>query len=173
MNWIQLAMFVVYVVCAGVAGAAIHSFLRGKDSSPNRILALGEIFLLGSILLIGEMLFLSLVKLYKAPLLWSAVVLNIGFLFFPIVRRECAQIFSKKISWNVPLIAFLLLLGFFLFRNCYFLVDVDSHAAYLYTQKLWLEHGTSLFASAAMDMRVFVPQFNAVPYALGISVFPQ
>ena len=172
MNWIQLGMFVGYVLCVWAAGTAIHSFFNPKGVSPNRILYLGETLLLGSILIVGEMLTMSLVKLYKAPFLWGAVAANLGFFVIPKVRRAAAGFFTPGVRWSAPFIAFIFLVAFFLFRNCYFLVDIDSHSAYLYTQKLWLERGTSIFADTAMDMRVLVPQFNAVPYALGISVFP-
>jgi hypothetical protein len=53
----------------------------------------------------------------------------------------------------------------------YFLVDVDSLSTYLFTQRLWLESGTSLIGSPTNDIRIFVPQFDAIPYSLGISVF--
>lgn len=36
-----------------------------------------------------------------------------------------------------------------------------------------LFHKGSIFASPALDFRILVPHFNAVPYALGLSIFPQ
>lgn len=172
MNWAQFGMFAVFVFCVWTAGIAIYGFLDPKGSSYNRALYLGETLLLGSILVVGEMFALSLVKLYSKPFLWGIVGSNLLFFLLPHTRRHCAEFFTKKTKWDFSLAGFILLAVFFFFRNCYFLVDADSHSTYLYAQKLWLEHGTSIFAGPAMDMRVFVPQFNAVPYALGLSVFP-
>jgi hypothetical protein len=99
-------------------------------------------------------------------------VANFLFLMAPALRRHWAEFLGKKTRWDAPLAALWILTLFFMFRNCFFLVDVDSHSTYLYAQKLWLEHATSVFASPALDIRVFAPHFNAVPYALGLALFP-
>ncbi|MCX5681467.1 MAG: hypothetical protein NT079_04215, partial [Candidatus Omnitrophica bacterium] len=137
----------------------------------NRFIYLGECFLLGAILVIGELLFLSLVRLYHGPFLWAVVMAQFIFLFVPSVRAQCARIFSHSIFWDFPFVVFLLLLAIFIFRNLFFLVDVDSHNVYLYAQKLWLDQGTSLWGNRGVNVAIFTPHFNAVPYALGISLF--
>jgi len=172
MNYLQFGAFIVYVCAVSTAGIACHRFLNPAGTYRNKALYLGEALLLGSILVIGEMLFLSLVHLYHGFCLWGVVLLNFAFLVSPSIRHGGGLLFKKGIKWDLPLAGFFVLVFIFLFRNLYFLVDVDSHSTYLYTQKLWLEHGTSLFAARALDMKIFVPQFNAVPYALGISLFP-
>ncbi|MDP8213478.1 MAG: hypothetical protein P9X22_09380 [Candidatus Zapsychrus exili] len=139
----------------------------------NRFLHLGEVLMLGSIVLAGEMLLLSLLKLYTAQFLWSVVFLNYFVLINRDVRLKVKELFSLNISWDIPLFGFIFLIGFFMFRNCYFLSDGDSHSTYLLAQKLWLENKTSIFGNASMDIKIFVPHFNAVFYGLGLSVFPK
>jgi len=39
-------------------------------------------------------------------------------------------------------------------------------------QRLWLDHGTSIWGDAGVDCTIFVSQFDALPYALGLSIFP-
>jgi len=172
MNWVQIALFFVYCLSVLSAGIAVYRFLNPRLEIINRTLYLGESLLLGSILVIGELLLLSLVHLYKASFLWGVVILNFIFLLIPSVRQGWKVFGAKKLVWDVPLVVFFLLIGFFFFRNCYFLIDVDSHSTYLYAQKLWLEHGTSIFASPALDIKIFTPHFNAVPYGLGLALFP-
>jgi len=173
MNYLQFSAFIIYLFVTLTAGIGCYTLLNPHGVYKNRALYLGETLLLGSILIIGEMLSLSLIHLYHGCYLWGFILLNFTFLSFPSVRRQWGLLFKKSIVWDVPLVACLFLMALFLFRNLYFLVDVDSHSTYLYVQKLWLEHGTSLFASRALDMKIFVPHFNAVPYALGISLFPK
>ncbi len=170
MNYLQFTAFFIYVGAVLVAGTACYQFLNPPNHK-NRSLYLGEVLLLGSILIIGQMLLLSMSSLYRGPYLWAAVLLNFSFLFYPRVRKAWGILF-KKPAWDLPLIAFIVLIAVFIFRNMFFLVDVDSHSTYLYAQQLWLTHETSLFASPALDMKVFVPHFNAVPYALGLALFP-
>ncbi len=172
MNWLQMGAFSVYILVLLNAGIACFQWLNPRQNYINRVLCLGETLLLGSIIVIGEMLFLSLVHLYTGFWLWGTLLLNFSFLLLPSTRRGWAMLFKKNINWDLPLVSFFILVLFFLLRNCYFLVDVDSHSSYLYAQKLWLEHTTSIFASPALDIKVFVPHFNAVPYALGIVLFP-
>ncbi|MBI4308799.1 MAG: hypothetical protein HY591_00555 [Candidatus Omnitrophica bacterium] len=172
MNRLQFGLFFIYVLSMLSAGMAWRRWLSRDGLGPNRVLFAGESLLLGSIIIVGQMLVLSLLHLYKAPWLWLAMLSNFLFLLWPPAAAGWKSLFGVKVRWDVPLISFAALLGIFMFRNCYFLVDVDSHSTYLYAQKLWLEHGTSIFASPALDVKVFVPHFNAVPYALGLSVFP-
>jgi hypothetical protein len=172
MNWIQLGLFLIYVATMLSAGVAFHRLIFSRVTT-SRALALGEALLLGSILIVGQMLLLSLLHLYTAGWLWFVVGANLLWWVLPSVRQHSASIFSFRLfRFDAPLIIFLLLVLFFMFRNCFFLLDVDSHSTYLFAQKLWLEHKTSIFASPAMDIKIFVPHFNAVPYALGLSIFP-
>jgi hypothetical protein len=172
MNWLQIGAFFVYILALLSAGIGCFQWLNPRQNCINRFLYLGETLLLGSIIVIGEMLFLSLVHLYTGFWLWGILLLNFSFLLLPSTRQGWTMFIKKNIDWDLPLVSFFILVLFFLFRNCFFLVDVDSHSSYLYAQKLWLEHATSIFASPALDIRIFVPQFNAVPYALGIALFP-
>ncbi len=171
MNHLQLLLFVIYVIAVYTTGAAIQHFLFKRPQMPSRTLFIGEALLLGSIWLIGLMLVLSLLHLYQATFLWALVAGQFVFLLSAPVRQHWGAPW-KGGRWDIWLILFCALLGFFFFRNCYFLIDVDSHSTYLFAQKLWLAHKTSIFASPALDMKVFVPHFNAVPYALGLSLFP-
>jgi len=173
MNWIQMVLFVLYVTAMLMSGLAWHGLIVPKEKTINRFVHLGEALLLGAMIIVGEMLILSLIgNMYKAIYLWGAMALNILCIFLPHVRRGWCQIFARPVRWNTSLVIFILILLIFAFRNCYFLIDSDSSSTYLFTQKLWLEHGTSIFASTAVDMRIFVPQFNSVPYALSLCIFP-
>lgn len=172
MNYAQFAMLAVFFLSVLSCGLAIYNYINREGSSfINGSVFLGETLLLGSTLLVGELLLLSLLGFYKAPYLWGAVLLNYCFLFSARIRRSCAFIFSKRFNFDLPLLLFILLAAVFIFRNCYFLVDVDSQSTYLFTQKSWLACGSSLTGDAASDLRLFAPQFNAVPYSLGLSVF--
>lgn len=172
MNYAQFGMFAVFFFSVVSCGLAVYNFINRENKSfINGSIFLGEVLLLGSTLLVGELLLLSFAGLYKAPYLWSAVFLNYGLLFSAKNRRSCALFLNKKAVFNLPFLLLMLLLAVFVFRNCYFLVDVDSHGGYLLTQKIWLSAGTSLIGDAGFDARLFVPQFNAVPYGLGLSVF--
>ena len=174
MNYLQLALFIVFALSALCAGAGLFVFLKEKDAlMKKRLICLGESWLLGSICLIGQLLLLSLVGWYKAEVLWGVVVLQYGFLLNPSVRRGIGDLFARPWNWNLPRIIFALLMAVFVFRNYYFLVDVDSHSTYLYAQKLWLAHGTSIFADRGIDTRTFVSHFDCVPYGLGISLFKE
>lgn len=171
MNKVQIGLFFLYVLSMWAVGSTVWQLISAGRGVSNRAWYLGESLLLGGMVIVTQMLFLSLVGLYKAPFLWAAVICNLACLFFPSGHRAW---FLLKGRWplNPATLIFFLLVAIFMFRNCYFLVDVDSHSTYLYAQKLWLEHGSSVFSSRALDMKVFVPQFNAVPYALGLSIFP-
>lgn len=172
MNYLQFVMFLVFFFSVVCCGLAIYNFINKENKSfINGSVFLGEILLLGSALLVGELLLLSLVGLYKAPYLWGAVLLNYSFLFSVGIRRYCSLFFKKGLKFDLPLFLLILLMAIFIFRNCFFLIDVDSHGGYLFTQRVWLASGTSLIGDARYDARLFVPQFNALPYGLGLSVF--
>ena len=174
MNHILILLFFVYVGSMLVSGFCIYSYINKKrDGYINRGVLIGENLLLGSILMIGQMMILSLLKLYSAPFLWMVALLNYLFLFNKKVRDNIAELFTEVINDKAALVMFIGLLAVFIFRNMYFLVDVDSHSTYLFAQKLWLENKTSIFGTVAHDVRIFVPHFNAVPYALGLSIFPK
>jgi len=172
MNWVQIGLFVAYVFFVLLAGVGIYDILSRKIKSViNKSLYLGEALLLGSIFLVGELLVLSLLHLYKAPFLWGAVALNCLFLKKQSVRKNFTFLFNKKCFFDITNVVFLVIVGVLVFRNLYFMVDVDSHSTYLYTQKLWLSAGTSLIGSVGHDIRIFIPQFDAVPYSLGLAFF--
>ncbi len=172
MNYIQLILFLIYAAALFIAGLAIYLFMN-KDNKAylNRSVFLGESLLLGSILVVGEMMVLSLIGLYKTFFLWGIVFLNYGFLWYPTVRKQLLDLLRPKSSGRLSTGLFISLLLIFIFRNCFFLVDVDSHSTYLFAQKLWLAKGSSLVGDVATDIRIFSPHFNAVPYALGLSAF--
>lgn len=172
MNYLQFAMFTVFFFSVLSCGIAIYNFINKEGKSfINGCVFLGEVLLLGSTLLVGELLLLSFAGLYKAPYLWTVVLANFYFLFNDRNRNSLRLFFNKKEWLSIPFLLLLLLIAVFIFRNCYFLIDVDSHGGYLFTQKIWLSAGTSLIGDASYDARLFVPQFNAVPYSLGLSVF--
>jgi len=173
MNYSQFGLFIVYALSSLVCGMAVYAFLKAKVFEFNRSVFLGEALLIGSIVIYGQLMFLSLIYLYKGFFLWGAVSANFLLLFNSDTRKTIKKFFSKKLSWDVPLVIFCLLVLFFIFRNCFFLYDVDSHSTYLYSQKLWLAQGTSFVGDMATDIRVFNPQFDAVPYSLGLSIYPQ
>lgn len=176
MNQLQFGLFTMFVFSVFITGNSIFCFLDKEEKSllkTNRSLYFGEVLLIGSIFLIGQFLILSLIGLYRAGYLWGVVSLNYLFLFNKDVRSRIGYICSKKISGIIPSLLFILLAGILFFRNCYPMFDVDSLSSYLFTQKLWLSFGTSIFGSPAYDIRIFAPHFNAVPYGLGIGVFGQ
>ena len=172
MNFLTLLLFFIYCGAIFILGAAIYSCINSQNQNHiNRYVLAGEILLLGSIILIGEMLVLSFCYLYSALFLWSAVILNYGFLLNKSVRKIIYQGFGKPCQFDLLSITFVGLLLIFFFRNLYYLSDGDSHSTYLFAQKIWLSAQTSLVGSPGMDMRLFVPHFNAIPYALGLSLF--
>lgn len=173
MNFIQFGLFFIYIFSLLVTGIGIYSLLNPKNENYlNRPVFTGEVLLLGGTILVGEMLVLSLVGFYKAPFLWGAVLLNFAFSLKSRVREQFAFLLKQKVKMDFALVVFSVLLLVFVFRNLFFLVDIDSHFLYLYAQKLWLAKGSSLVGDVATDMRIWVPHMNAVPYALGLSLFP-
>ncbi|MBF0595615.1 MAG: hypothetical protein HQL22_11715 [Candidatus Omnitrophica bacterium] len=174
MVYFQFLLFFVFVCSVLILGSGFHAFINTKrETIFNRCSCLGESLLLGSILVVGELMILSLLGAYKAPYLWAAVLLNFLFLLIPKARENLKTIVLQKVHLDLPLIGFILLLGLFCFRNCYYLFDVDDLLTYCYTQKLWLSAGTSLVGTSASLNSIFLPMFDAVPYSLGLSVFGQ
>ena len=174
MNYFQYGLWLLYIASAAGVGTAVHRWLNQEgESRLHPFVFLGEVFLLGCTVIYAEMMVWSLVGLYKGPLLWLAVVGNLIAWGAGAVRREWAAEVLKKFRWDLPTVIFIALFFWFIFRNSYFMVDPDSHKTYLYTQKLWLAGGTSLVGNPGTDITVFIPQFDAVPYGLGLSVFPQ
>jgi len=167
-----MGLFLIYVFSVFTAGAGWRGILA-KTERPvsNKSTYLGEVLLCGSILLIGFMFLLSFFRLYNAWCLWGAVAVPFLFLGVPGVRKDIRSFLKEGSGWSVPNLIFCVLIGIFIFRNIFFLVDVDSNSTYLYAQRVWLDHGTSLIGSPGHDIRFFIPQFDAVPYALGLSIF--
>lgn len=174
MNFIQFGLFGVFFLSSCVAGIVFYHYIDDKKIFfRNRYLFLGETLLLGSIVHVGIMLLLSLVHLYSAPFLWTGILLPFLFLTNEKVRDTFKELILSKPKVDLPLILFVLLLAIFVFRNCFFIMDIDSHSGYLLAQKIWLEQGTSLYGNLGTDKYIFAPQFNAIPYALGLSIYPQ
>jgi hypothetical protein len=172
-NIAQILMWVAFMGALLVSGVALRRVVLPEKDISGVSLWLGECLLLGSIWVVGLLVFVSLLHLYVAVVIWGVVLAQYICLLQDSVRREinaqCRSLLSIDVfSWIA-----VLLLMFFLFRNCFFLVDVDSHSTYLYAQKLWLHYKHSLFADTALDVKALVPHFNAVPYALGLSIFPR
>lgn len=172
MNYIQFLLFVIYVSSALCAGSYICWRIGYPADRMNRWVYLGEALLLGSIWIYGQMMILSLVGLYRGEFLWAGVFLNFLVLFVPAHRDYLMRCLWRHINVTLIKSVVLILIGIFIFRNLYFLVDVDSHSTYLFTQKLWLSVATSLVGDAGTPILIFGPQFDAVPYGLGLAVFP-
>ncbi len=172
MNYLVFGLFFLYALSVLMAGMGIYQLLNPRNEAyVNHHVFSAEVLLLGAIVLVGEMLLLALFGLYRAMFLWGAVIFNFGFLFSPLVRANLRRLFFAR-QLDGPSLIFLLLLAVYLFRNSFFLVDIDSHNVYLYAQKLWLAHGTSRVGDEATSFTIFTPHFNAVPYALGLALFP-
>ena len=173
MNYLQFLAFFLYLIAVFLSGLGIYSILNKSEIRFNKITCLGESLLLGGISLVGQLFILSLLHLYKNPYLWAIVFLNYAFIFNNNTRRLFRKLAGFKFRFNIPVVIFAVLLGVLTFRNLYFLTDVDSLSTYLFTQRLWLESGTSLIGNSMSNLRIFVPQFDALPYSLGISIFAQ
>ena len=171
MNHLQLALFLIFVASALCAGSALYAFAADGKSRLNRFILLSEILLLGLIVLQLEFMLAGMLHIYNAAGLSAAVLGNYVFLWSAKARGLLKELFSSA-RWDLPLIGFVVLLGGFVFRNSFFLVDVDSHSTYLFAQKIWLHYKTSLFADTALDMSTFTPHFNALFYSWGLSFFP-
>lgn len=173
MNSIQFSLFFIYFFSMVLLGLWIYGWLGLSIHKEQKLLILGEICLLGGILCAGEFLILSCFGLYQGIFLWAVVLAHYLLLFYRPLRKSLSEFFSGKTNIDLPKIFLFILLIIFFFRNCYFLVDVDSHSVYLFSQKLWLTKGTSIFADPGIDSRIYVPHFDAIFYSLGISLFGQ
>jgi len=174
MNFIQFGLFIIYAFSLLVVGLRVYWLIAPAQETPlNYYVHLGELLLLGSIVLVGEMLLLSLIGFYKSPFLWGAVAANLSFLMLKSIRLHLIYLIQRLRYAGIAGFCFILLTSTMVFRNCYFLIDVDSLSTYLYAQKMWLEKGSSLVGGVGTDFRAFLPHFDGVPYALGLSVFPQ
>ncbi|MFC1510384.1 hypothetical protein ACFL49_01870 [Candidatus Omnitrophota bacterium] len=173
MNWIQFLLFDIFLGSLFLSGVMIYGWMDFKrPRSVNRFMYAGEVLLLGAGWIVGLLMILSLVKLYTAAYLWGAVLSSYLFLFNRRCRTDVIAFIQATLKIRLAHVAFFLILGVFIFRNCYFLIDVDSLSTYLFTQRLWVDAGTSLVGGPLHDSRIFVTQFDAVPYSLGLSVFP-
>ncbi len=174
MNYIQFILFFIFAIGAFLAGLPVYSRLTKEDSLKScRSIFLGEVLLIGSILIYAGLMIVSMLGLYTVHFIWGVVGLAYLAIFDKNSRDEILALFKKEAAFSLPVIVFIVMAAVFFYRNCYFLMDVDSHTAYLLTQKIWLENKTSLIGSPALDLRVYVAQFDAVFYGLGLSVFPR
>ncbi len=174
MNYIQFFLFLVFSFSALGQGIWIYRWLNPKnDFYLNKSIYLAEVLLLGAAWIIGFLVIFSILGLYRGYFLWAIVGLGYGSFLLPNVRED-AKKFLIVSRWDIPKILFLVLLGVFLFRNSFFLFDVDNMRNYLYSQRLWLEHGTSIIKYVGYQFfSIWVPQFDSIPLALGLSAFPQ
>ena len=175
MNHIQFALLLFFGGAAFISGVAIYIYINAQKSAiaSNRAIYLGETLLLGSTVIYGLFMLLSLVHLYMRNFLFAAVAINYLWLFRKEVRMEIGRFFKKPLPSSASFYVLILFLGFFIFRNYFFMVDIDSHSSYLNAQKIWLSHKTSIVASPGIDIRVFTPHFEDVLGALGISFYPK
>ncbi len=171
-NYFQMALCAIVILSILVLGIKVYQWLDPRQRSLlNRYLYLGEVLLLGATALIGAFLFLSLVGLYRSPFLLAVTGLNFLWLFDPAVRHDLRTYIFKPIRWDIGTALFLAAAGFFIFRNCSFLTDVDSFSNYLFTQQLWLQHGSSLVGTPSEAYSIFLPQFDYVLDSLGLALW--
>lgn len=137
----------------------------------NRSIYLGESFLLGSSWIIGLMMILGFLHLYRPAPLWGVVLANFLFLLGRNIRQEFRKVVFQKIRIDLPLFVLMIFLAFFIFRNCFYLIDIDSVMGYAFTQRFWLDAGTNLVGTDVDYWATFLPQYDSVPYALGIALF--
>ena len=175
MNFAQFGMFFVFLGSVFIPGVYLHYFLSDRDSFKiNKAVFLGESLLLGSTLLYAAIMLLGMCHLYTKLFLWGATLINFLFLISKHTRRQIWDLIKiEKFKFSFPFTIFILLMIWFVFRNCFFLVDVDSHSTYLLTQKLWLTFKKITVADPGIDARFFIPQFDTIFYGLGLSVYPQ
>jgi len=172
-NYIQFLLFLVFVFSALGQGLWIYRWLNPKNEFYiNKSIFLAEVLLLGAAWMIGFMVIFSVIGLYRGDLLWTMVGLGYVSFLLPKVREDTKNIFIIS-QWTTPKILFLLLIVVFLFRNSFFLFDVDSMRNYLYSQRVWLEHGTSIVKYIGYQFSIWIPQFDSIPLALGLYAFPQ
>lgn len=174
MNHVQIGLFIVSVFSILSCGIWAYSFLdKNFDSKVNKSLFLGESLLLGGIIMVGEFLLLSMFGLYSWLFLWGAVFINYFFLLSGNVRRGFLELMPTRRHIDLWRGLFIILVLIFLFRNLYFMVDVDSLSVYLYTQKVWLANHSSLVGDATYHAGVFAPQFDTILSSLGLSLYGQ
>jgi hypothetical protein len=174
MNYSQLFIFFLFFFSVLSLGTGFYnSFFKGKVSYLNKLIFLGEVLLIGGSLFVSELLLLSILGLYRPFFIFGVLVGNFVLLFRPDVRSGITGLFTLKLHFNVASFVFILLAAAFIYRNCFFVFDIDSISTYLFTQKLWLVHGGSIFGSSTDDIRIFVPHFDYVPTSLGIILFGQ
>ena len=173
MNYLTFFAFGYYLVLVFIAGIGVFAIFDKKDKlMQQRSLFLGEVLLIGNVLIVGEMITFSFTHFYYGLNLWFLVSLNFLFLFRS-QTRDYLKLFSPgRIGFDAGFTLFVLFLGLFTFRNCYPLIDVDSHASYLWMPKLWIQHGTSIFKDV-IDVRAYWTHLESVPYALGMVLFGQ
>ena len=173
MNYIQFLLFLVFVFSALGQGIWIYRWLNPQNEFYlNKSIYLAEVLLLGAAWMIGFMMIFSVIGLYRGELLWAIVGLGYGSFFSQHVREDTRKFFLIS-RWTISKILFLSLVVIFLFRNSFFLFDVDSMRNYLYSQRVWLEHGTSIIKYIGYQFSIWVPQFDSIPVALGLYAFPQ
>ena len=174
MNHIQFGLFTLFWVSVLISGSYFYSHLTKRDPlKGNRCIALGESLLLGSIILYGILMLLGMMGLYSKLFIWGAVLINFLFIFSKRTRSELKLFFSRSFPLSLPFFVFIIMLLLFIYRNCYFLIDVDSHSTYLLTQKMWLHYGKSTIGSPGIDARFYIPQFDTIFYGLGLSFYPK
>lgn len=172
MNYFQLGLFALYFLSLLSSGVGVYSLLdKHYDTFLNRSIFFGESLLLGAIISVGELLLLSLFGLYRGEILWTFVFLNYAFLFNRQTRIGIGKLLPNRAFFTFPGLIFIILIAVFFFRNCYFLADIDSHTSYLYTQKLWLSARSSIIGDPTSNIMIFYPQFDTIPYSLGLSIF--
>ncbi|MBF0479010.1 MAG: hypothetical protein HQL26_05970 [Candidatus Omnitrophica bacterium] len=173
MNYWQFGMLFLLIPSIFIMGNLAYVFIRDEEFFPlNRSVYLGETLLLGSTLFYGAFLLLSMFGLYTKYFLWGTVFLGYSGLFYSPIRKAISRFFNVGFPRHIACYGFLSLLLFFIFRNCYFLLDVDSHTTYLLTQKIWLLYKTSILNMDFLDVRNYIPQFDSIFYSLSIPFFP-
>jgi hypothetical protein len=172
-NYYQIFLFLTVAASVLLLGMKIYQwFDPQKQFYLNRYLYLGEALLLGSIGLVGGFVFFSLISLYRLPFLLGLTLLNFLWLFDPSIRKNLRELFFKPIRYDVGTVLFLCVLLGWIFRNCFFQADVDSFSTYLFSQKLWIENGSSLLGKPSDTFIIFLPQFDQVLNSLGLALFP-
>lgn len=172
MNYLHFFAFGIFAVSALISGVRIHLFIsKGKSLFFNRSTYIGESLLLGSSWIIGLMMILGFCHLYRPVPLWGVALSGYLFLLNRNMRETLTKILFAKMNIDLPLAILWAFLAFFIFRNCFYLLDVDSVMGYAFTHRFWLEAGTNLVGTDADYWPIFLPQYDSVPYALGIGLF--
>ena len=175
MNYYQILSALIFDGSILLAGFRIKALLESGTSIPrmNRSINLVMAYMLGYIPFAGIFLCLSLLHLYKGPILVSVILLGYIFLFSKNVRLQIKESFDPRSLLDAPNLIFIGLIFYLGFRNSYFLVTGDTHNIYLFIQKLWLENSTALVGNRTFNFGIFTPHANALPYSLGIFLFGQ